>query len=213
MEELYNFHSTNNRIGVVPSSWNLFQYSLTESEILSLLEKIGFKIIKVDIIQLGRDLIGKSSYKRIVSLTQAPTVISCSTFVRWLYAQVGVELKVFGIDQSKEGRKVELDNLRVGDLIFSRGRTPQYDDDPNLGVGHIGLITEKGTVLHNTNLHVNHEAGVAETPLEIFYKSQENYRGTRRLLPESGFYVLEIPQGMDILYSSDVKRKILQHLK
>ena len=213
MEQLYNFHSINNRVGIVPSTWDLFEHNLSEAELVSLVEQAGFKIIAVDVIKIARDLIGKSKYRRVANLSEAPEVFSCTSFIRWLYAQLGIELYVFAIDESKQGIEVAIGNFQAGDLVFSKGRIGQYDNDPDLGVGHVGIVTEQGTVLHNTNLHVNNQPGIAEVSFETFYKNKDNFRGARRLLPEVGFYVLEIPQTTDILWSLDVKRKIMQFLK
>ncbi len=212
MSDLYNFHSINKRIGVVPSIWKLVDSQIDERRKLELIQKVGFQILDVNIFDLARDLIGKIEYKRSISLEAAPKIFSCATFVRYLYAQLGIELPVYAVDQSKMGIEVSINLLRAGDLVFAKGRLPQYDFDPNTGIGHVGLLTDKGTVLHTTNLHINHAPGIGETSFEQFYKNKDYFQTARRILPEQGFYTLQMPNGMDILWSTDVQRKILQYI-
>ena len=208
----YNFHSINQRIGVVPNSWPLVPDTYSEKKRLELIRLAGFEIVQVNPIEMARRVVGKAGYKRIVSVSYAPEIFSCTSFVRWVYAQWGIELPVFAIDQSKCGIEVSIDNLMTGDLVFAKGRLPQYDLDPLQGVGHVGIITDRGTVLHTTNLHVDQPAGLAETSFQHFYKNEEYFRTARRILPLGGFYTLAIPKDMDILCSNDVQRKILQYL-
>lgn len=211
MQQLYNFHAVGNRIGVVPSAWGLSIEN--ENQILELIKKAGFRFLSVNPYQLARNQRGKSIYKRQISLLEAPDIFNCTTFVRWIYAQMGIELNVYAIDESKQGISINITELMAGDLVFSKGRLPQYEDDISKGIGHAGVVTEQGTVLHVTNIDKAHYPDIIrETTLEIFYRSPDNYRGARRILPQSGFYVLEIPHGRDVLWSHDVRRMVMKYL-
>jgi hypothetical protein len=211
MYEQYNYHSINKRIAIVPSSWNL---SISEPEILELVEKAGFKVLDVDMFAIGRSVMKTAKFKRRTSLSAAPELFNCITYIRWMFSKIGIELVASAFEQSKFGTTVDVKQLRPGDLVFAKGAIPQYEDDINAGIGHIGVISDQNTVLHVS--YLKSETGVPfarETTIGEFYISPENFRIAKRILPESGLYTLEIPEDMDIMWSSDVRRKLFQFMK
>ena len=67
----------------------------------------------------------------------------CSGLVQWAYAQVGVALPRTTVDQINVGVPVSLDDLRAGDLVFSRSiRGGRVVD-----LGHVAIYAGGGQVI------------------------------------------------------------------
>lgn len=204
MYEDYNFHAVKDRIGIVPKQWN---FPLSDQYILDILQKIGFVLIKANPYRAARSVVDVSNFKRVALLNQAPQIFSCSSFIGWMYSHLGIELPIAAIDKSKLGIDVEIKQLMPGDLVFAKGWIPQYDIEPSKGIGHVGIVSEQGTILHSTNRHPVYESTLIE-----FCKDIQYFRGAKRILPEQGFYTLKIPDHLDINWSDDVKRKIYKFI-
>lgn len=81
---------------------------------------------------------------------EAPRAFDCSGFAQYLYRHVGVALPRVSIDQAAEGRRVPAKKpaLKVGDLIFIKGRTGRYDRRFPQGIGHVIVVTGPDEVIH-----------------------------------------------------------------
>ena len=55
------------------------------------------------------------------------------------------------IQQIDLGIAVNPTDVMAGDLVFVTGRINYYQDDPAQGVGHVGIATGEGTVVHAAN--------------------------------------------------------------
>jgi peptidoglycan DL-endopeptidase CwlO len=64
--------------------------------------------------------------------TSPRTGFDCSGFTRWVYAHVGVSLPHSSYAQFQMGRRVPLDRLKPGDLLFF------------YGLGHVGMYIGHG---------------------------------------------------------------------
>ncbi len=80
----------------------------------------------------------------------APREFDCSSFAQYLYRHAGIALPRVSIDQAAEGRRVRPGKgaLKVGDLIFIKGRTGRYDRRFPQGVGHVIVVTGPDEVIH-----------------------------------------------------------------
>jgi cell wall-associated NlpC family hydrolase len=67
----------------------------------------------------------------------------CSGLVQWAYAQIGVSVPRTTFEQLTVGVAVALDELRPGDLIFSRG----VENGQRVDAGHVALYAGGGRVL------------------------------------------------------------------
>ena len=65
-----------------------------------------------------------------------PSGFDCSGFVKYVYANFGINLPRVTYDQMNVGVPVSCDNLQVGDLLFFRGG------------GHVGIYAGNGTYIH-----------------------------------------------------------------
>lgn len=80
----------------------------------------------------------------------APRKFDCSSFAQYLYLRVGVRIPRVSIDQAAEGRRVPARRsaLRVGDLIFIKGKTGRYNRRFPQGIGHVIVVTGPNEVIH-----------------------------------------------------------------
>ena len=162
----------------------------------------------IDIISMARQCIGSSQYRRGARPSEAPALVDCSSFTKWLYAQRGIWLPRRSIQQSQTGETINLDELADGDLIFTSGPISYYYDDPADGVGHVGIATGDGSVIHAANTRVN----VIESPLKKFV-DPNNLRKVKRLVPKNlNVLTLETPLHREVETSDDIRWIILQSL-
>ncbi len=80
----------------------------------------------------------------------APKKFDCSSFAQYLYKKIGIRLPRVSIDQAAGGRRVRATAaaLKVGDLIFIRGRNGRYNRRFPKGIGHVIVVTGPDEVIH-----------------------------------------------------------------
>lgn len=94
----------------------------------------------------------------------------CSSFVKHVFKQIGIELPRVSKDQAKVGRFVSLSQLEVGDLVFFT--TPRTGNE----IGHVGIYAGNGQFIHTYG-----EGGVKYTPMDhAYWKSR--YVTARRVI-------------------------------
>ena len=92
-----------------------------------------------ELIAFGTQYIG-TPYEFGAALDQTDT-FDCSSFVHHVFEEVlSLDLPRVSYNQAKEGREVELDELRVGDLLFFGAR--------GLEIGHVGIYAGDNRILH-----------------------------------------------------------------
>ncbi|KKT14953.1 MAG: NlpC/P60 family protein [Parcubacteria group bacterium GW2011_GWF2_44_8b] len=199
------YRAVGSRCAVILDSLHL---PISREEALAILNHKGFVLVEVDIIALARQCIGTSQYRRGARPSEAPTVVDCSSFIKWLYAQRGIWLPRRSIQQRELGEVVNLDELVAGDAVFISGRIDYYHDDPANGVGHVGIATGYGTVVHAADRKVN----VVESPLDKFV-GEAKFRGARRYIPQNvEVLTFETPLNREVEVADDIKWIILQQL-
>lgn len=165
-------------------------------------------LIKVDIVALARQCISTSQYRRGARPSEAPAIVDCSSFIKWLYAQRGIWLPRRPIQQHELGETINLDELIAGDVVFVSGRIDYYHDDPTNGVGHVGIATGDGTVVHAANKKIH----ITETPIGEFL-DKTTFRGARRYIPKDiEVLTFETPPDREIEIMDDIKWIVLQSL-
>ena len=186
----------------------LLKITLPGEEVLALLRRLGFFIVDIDLVSLARRGMAGARYHRGARPSEAPQTVDCSSFAKWLYGRRGIWLPRYTIQQRQLGEDVSLSHLLSGDLVFTKGRISWYDDDPETGVGHVGVATGNGTIIHAANS----DSGVIEQPLEEFLRN-DVFRGARRYLPsDRTVYTLEAPSRWEVETMDDLRWIILQHL-
>jgi peptidoglycan endopeptidase LytE len=122
------------------------------------------------VVALARELIGKP-YKWGAAPEEAPEAFDCSSFVQYLFKQVGIELPRVSFFQGADTNGAEIipasdyANLEPGDLIFTRGTVGRYKDEMFGGrpvaIGHVALYIGNGRIVHSRH----RLGGVTEQPL------------------------------------------------
>lgn len=185
------YRAVGNRCAVILSSLHL---SISDGEILAVLKCKGFVLEEVDIVALARQCVDVSQYCLGTKLSEAPVIVDCSSFTKWLYGRRGIWLPRLSIQQRELGEVTGLDKLVAGDLVFTSGRIGYFDNNPMDDVGHVGVATGVGTVIHAANK----KAGVVETPLEKFV-GKTKFRGARRFVPQDvEALTFKVPLDIDV---------------
>lgn len=199
------YRAVGNRCAVILDSLHL---PISREETLVILNHKGFALVEVDIVALARQCISTSQYRRGARLFEAPAIVDCSSFVKWLYAQRGIWLPRRSIQQRELGEVVNLDELVAGDVVFVSGWINYYHDDPVNGVGHVGIATGDGTVIHAAD----RKANVVETPLDKFV-GKTKFRGAKRYVPKGvEVLTLETPSNREVEIVDDIRWIIFQSL-
>lgn len=199
------YRAVGNRCAVILDSLYL---PISHEETLVVLSHKGFTLVEVNIIALARQCIGASQYRRGAKPSEAPAIVDCSSFMKWLYAMRGIWLPRRSIQQRELGEAVNLDELVAGDVVFVSGWIDYYHDDPANGVGHVGIATGDGTVVHA----VDRKANVVETSLDKFV-GKTKFRGARRYIPKGvEVLTLETPLNREVEIADDIRWIILQSL-
>lgn len=186
------YHAVGNRCALQPAS-----VPMEGKHARDCLVERGYKVLEVDIVALARERIGCSRFVRGVAITEAPGIVDCSSFTKWLFAQKGIRIPRQHIEQRALGVPVE--EPIAGDLVFTTGFHDCYESDPNDGVGHVGVISGEGTVIHASGKRRE----VIETPLDVLLSRRE-FRGYRRFyFPQ--VLTVECPFGSSIETSEDLK--------
>lgn len=184
---------------------NSLKLPILPYEILLILSKKGFKVVDVNIISLARQCIGVSQYHRGARMYQAPEIVDCSSFIKWLYAQRGIWLPRRSIQQRKLGKPVNFGKFIAGDVVFISGYINYYDNNASDGVGHVGIATGEGTIIHAANSKFN----VVESPVDEFVGN--SFRGARRYIPKDAKVItLETPTNREVEISDDLRWIVLQ---
>jgi hypothetical protein len=169
------YHAVGNKCAVSIPTLGL---PLTTEAILSILGRLGFQNLEIHLVDLARSCIGQSRYERGTDIEQAPKIVDCSSFMKWLYAQMGIWLPRYAVEQKDYcPLSIEPATMQAGDLVFRNNSYNFYTKDSPDGVGHVGMATGDGTVIHASK----RAKGVIEVPYNQFTDSQ-SFRGIKRIL-------------------------------
>jgi cell wall-associated NlpC family hydrolase len=190
-------------------NFNELNIPVTPQEALAILEKRGYHKIHVDfpaIIAILREHVGKAKYSRGASLLSAPELFDCSSLARWAYSLRGIKIPTYSIAQRAFCPiKTSPAFINAGDLVFTTGKINYYETDPMDGVGHVGIATGEGTVIHAAG----DKLGLIESPYEEFVKDP---RGIRRMIDdEKSVVTIESPSRHYAQDSDEFRWIILQH--
>ncbi len=176
---------------------------------ISALNERDFRIIKVDLVKIARSCIGKATYKLGATQKQAPDIFDCSSFTKWIYGHAGINLHRRTIQQFEQSSPVNQQNIHAGDLVFKSGqRHNWFRLNPKINMGHIGIATGEGTVIHAAN----HGRGVTECSLDEFLDPKE-FRSIGRIITDpQNTLTFKTPPHREIESSDDFFWVIVQTL-
>lgn len=137
--------SVNGKVGYVSKNYisSFAKPSSSSSSSSSKSSQSGQKSAKAEkIIQHAKNLIGVTKYK--YGANQAPTLMDCSAFVKYVFGKEGISLK-WGTRFLKDaGKYVSKNNLQPGDLILFRVGSSS-------SIGHVGIYIGDGKMIHNSS--------------------------------------------------------------
>lgn len=93
------------------------------------------------IIERAKSLTGITHYA--YGVNQAPALLDCSSFTKYVYGLEGVSLKWGTAYQKDAGTYVSKSALRPGDLVFFRVGS-------SASIGHVGIYMGDGRMIHNS---------------------------------------------------------------
>lgn len=200
------YRAVGNRCAITP---NAVGVPVSRSEVLAILIQKGFGLVNVDLVALARQCIGTSRYRRSARLREAPAIVDCSSFVKWLYGMRGIWLPRRSIQQRELGESVSFEELVAGDVVFVSGWIDYFHNDPANGVGHVGIATGERTIIHAANSKTN----VVESSIEEFIGATGKFRGVRRYIPKGvEVLTLETPADREVEIADDIRWIVLQSL-
>lgn len=118
--------------------------------------------VKAGIAQTAKSLIGKP-YKYGAWPEEAPEFFDCSSFIQYVFRQVGIELPRSTILQANEGTAVTLEEIEPGDLLFFHGTQGFYNEKFPAGIGHVVLYTGDNKTIHAASHRIQENPEVIET--------------------------------------------------
>jgi cell wall-associated NlpC family hydrolase len=126
------------------------------------------------ITEIARSLMKRGiRYEFFEERCNPPELMNCYLFVWWVFEQcAGIYMPKDIIGQLYRGEHVDtIKDIQDAGLIFTTGRWGAYYDDDRAqeGVGHTGIITVQGSVIHACAGN----NGVAEVPLWQFLEGRE----------------------------------------
>ena len=149
---------------------------------------------------------GICKYSAKAKPTDAPITVNCSSFVSFIYGQMGVHLPRRAIQQSEIGIPIALKNIQVGDLVFTTGHINRYRDDPAQAVGHVALVITPTHFIHADR------QGVRQITAKKFFKTRE-FRVARRLItPKDSVVLVSCPNELCIETADDIYWKLTEYL-
>jgi len=119
-------------------------------------------------------------YDREARLEDAPERFSATSYVVWCFAQVGIGLQDELLALIESGERIVGSDLDAADLVFRTGRKDVYRPPRHShGVGHVGIYTGEGTVLHASP----YAGCVHEDAIDAFLDIENgHFRGVRRVV-------------------------------
>lgn len=197
------YRTVNDLLAVDIQALNL---PISKEKTIQILLENGFEIHEEDLVSLARKCVGVAKYRRGAKLREAPEIFDCSSFIKWLYGHKGIWLPRRSIQQREYGTKVSINEITSGDVIFVSGWIDYYFDDPSDGVGHVGIVTSDGSVIHAAGK----KAGVIESHLSEFAEVKK-FRGARRYW-NYNLVTFRVPSNREVEIADDIRWIVLQSL-
>ncbi len=219
-EDIYPRRANRRVLGVHPKDiLALLGIEIEEKEIIGILERLGFRVKKINPVKnalaLAKSLVGKP-YKYGASVTfDAPDYFDCSSFASYVFAHSGVSIPRMAVDQYFYGESVDEKDAKPGDLVFSNSGKGKihYESKEFMkgrkikeGVDHVGIYLGKGKVIHASRHNKN---GVEIVDLKKCLKFKKT-RGFRRVAGEKDDLLrVSVPfERLDVLRKEDLIEEV-----
>lgn len=109
---------------------------------------------KQQLVEIAKQQIGKP-YVFGAHEAEEGEIFDCSSFVQFVFRNIGIELPRSSILQAgdEQGKEIQLESeLEIGDLLFMRGVRGYYRDSffggRELYIGHVGIYLGNKEIIH-----------------------------------------------------------------
>ncbi|MAF81093.1 hypothetical protein CL628_03730 [bacterium] len=125
--------------------------------------------VRQQLVAQARSYVGVASYEFRNEVSLPPLLVNCHTYLWWVYQSLGIYMPWHFLEQLQWGRLVPPRKAQPGDFVYRPGQQWNLQVADESGhtyrVGHVGLLTECGTVIH-----ASQPAGtVIEVPTKRFF--------------------------------------------
>jgi len=120
-------------------------------------------------------MVKKLQGKPYVWAEEGPDKFDCSGLTYYMYGSMGIELPRIAREQAKRGKRIDVKDLKYGDLIFFATNRRN-----NRKITHVGMYLGDGWFTHAST--VKHEVVYSNLFTSAYYKKK--LRICRRYLPE-----------------------------
>ena len=124
-------------------------------------------------------------YKYGAKPSEAPRFFDCSGFIQYLYKQVGYHLPRSTIEQAEKGITIKnVKNLKIGDLIFTRGERGHYNKKFPMGIGHVLMYLGNNQAIHAASKRI-------KTNPKIIEKGKVKIESSQKILKRNDVIVIK----------------------
>ncbi len=114
------------------------------------------------LIAAAKKLVGQP-YKYGAKPSEAPRYFDCSSFIQYLYKQIGCNLPRSTIEQAEKGRIVKnAKSIQAGDLIFLHGTKGHYNKKFPMGIGHVVMFLGNNQIIHAASKRIKNSPKIVE---------------------------------------------------
>ena len=124
-----------------------------------------------DLLSKAHDYIG-TPYR---SGGRTPKGFDCSGFTRYVFSRYGVKLSASSGTQINDGKRIERDEVKKGDLIFFKGR-----NSGSSRIGHVGIVSDSDEDGNIKFIHSATSGGVKVSSIKEPYYANR-YAGSVRI--------------------------------
>lgn len=185
------------------------------------LARLGFTYMRIQnsrerIIQRAKELVGTPYFYGASIRFDAPRKFDCSGLTSYLFLEAGIKIPRMAVDQYVFCEKVEPDNIKPGDLVFSNtkilNRKIDYESIDWMpgtlvpeGVDHVGIYLGDGEIIHGTE-----SKGMVVIEDIKQSKQFQNIVGYRRPkeINEERFSIVVPVERFDIRIGADIAEEI-----
>ena len=128
-------------------------------------KEIMIQSLRRSIVEEARTHIGKASYCLRAHSGDAPSVFNCSSFTQYVF-RVCLDVVIPRRAYQQKEYGVPVENIVAGNLVFATGKNGW---DRSSLIGHVGIATGMGNIIHATS----RKKGVTEDSLEKFLIRRE----------------------------------------
>lgn len=186
---------------------------LQEKEVVGILERLSFTYTKVtdpvgEVVRHSQEHLDVPYTLGASVLFDAPRTFDCSSFVAFLFKEVGVSLPRISVEQYLSTEPISEEELQPGDLLFGKGSKPYFYNETPEGIGHVGIYIGDGKVIHAAG---SPESKVIVEEYATSPKfSGEEFRGFRRVFSvgKERFVVTVPPERLDLRIEADLIEEI-----